>query len=136
MAAPASSLMQMQMQVGTLGVTAAWALVCLGVAHVVFGILKYRKALRDALVAGFVGGFAAPELRRTAFWFVIFGLPLLLAGHLAVRAAGRGDAEVLCIIGSHVLVTSLIGTAAFPRSPFPAALTVAAMLIVAGTTAW
>lgn len=134
MAAPPSTLMQMEG--GTLGWVASWALVCLGVAHLVFGVLKYRCALRDALAAGFVGGFAEPESRRTAFWFVIFGLPLLLAGHLAVRAAGRGDVEVLGIIGGYVSATSLVGSAAFPRSPFPAALTVAVMLIVSGTTSW
>lgn len=134
MAAPPSTLMHMD--VGTWGLVASWALVCLGVAHMVFGVLKYRRVLRDALAAGFVGGFAEPELRRTAFWFVIFGLPLLLAGHLAVRAAGRGDAEVLCIIGGYVLATALIGCAAFPKSPFPAALTVAVMLIVSGTASW
>lgn len=120
-------------QICVLGVAASWALVGLGVAHMAFGVLKYWGALRGALAAGFVGGFAEPELRRTAFWFVIFGLPLLLAGHLAVRAAGRGDAEVLDIIGSDVLATSVIGSAAFPKSPFPAALAVSVMLILSGT---
>lgn len=62
------------------GTASAWAPVGLGLAHIVFGLARYRGPLRDALAAGFVGQFAEPEPRRTAFWFVVFGLPLLLAG--------------------------------------------------------
>ena len=84
------------------------------------------------MVAGFVGRFSEPEPRRTAFWFVLFGLPLLLAGHLAVRAAGRADNDLLGLVGGYVFATSLIGVAAFPRSPFPASLIVSVLLILAG----
>lgn len=99
-----------------------------------YGIVKYKAPLRDALAAGFVGRFAepAPEMRRTAFWFVILGLPLLLAGHVAVRAAGRADNDLLWLVGGYVFATSLIGVAAFPRSPFPASLIVSVLLILAG----
>jgi len=68
-------------------------------------------ARHGELAGGFIGGFVETELRRTAFWFVTSSLPLGLAGHLAVRAAGQGDAKVLGIIGSHVLATSVIGSA-------------------------
>ena len=115
-----------------LAVVSSWALVTLGVAHIAFGIVKYRAPLRDAVVAGFVGRFSEPEPRRTAFWFVLFGLPLLLAGHVAVRAAGRADNDLLGLVGGYVFATSLIGVAAFPRSPFPASLIVSVLLILAG----
>lgn len=115
-----------------LATVSSWALLALGAAHVVVGAVKYRRPLADAVAAGFVNGFAAPDLRRTAFWFVMFGLPLLLAGHLAVRAAGAADLATLRLIGGHVFATALIGTAAFPRSPFPVALVVALLLCLAG----
>ena len=114
-----------------LSTIAAWALVVLGVAHIGFGVIRFEEPLREAVAAGFVGGFAAPEIRRTAFWFVLFGLPLLLAGHVAVRAAARADRGLLRIIGGYVLATSLVGVAAFPRSPFPASLVVSMMLVLA-----
>jgi hypothetical protein len=130
MTPPAPALIQLTSSL--LGVASSWALVTLGVAHIGFGIVKYRAPLRDGVVAGFVGRFSEPEMRRTAFWFVLFGLPLLLAGHLAVRAAGRADNDLLGLVGGYVFATSLIGVAAFPRSPFPASLIVSVLLILAG----
>lgn len=115
-----------------LATVSSWALVALGVAHIAFGVCKYRVPLREAVAAGFVGRFDAPDLRRTAFWFVMFGLPLLLAGHVAVRAAGSGDLALLRLVGAYVMAASVIGTAAFPRSPFPVSLLVAALLVLAG----
>jgi len=115
-----------------LALASAWALVALGVAHIAFGMVKYRTPLRDALKAGFIAQFSAPESRRIAFWFVLFGFPLLLAGHLAVHAAVRGDLETLGLVAGHVMVISLIGVAAFPRSPFAVSLAVSALLMLAG----
>lgn len=115
-----------------LAATSAWSLVALGVAHLVFGVAKYKAPLRDALKSGLVDAFSALESRRTAFWFVLFGLPLLLAGHIAVRATDRGDLELLSLVGGYVLAISTIGVAAFPRSPFPASLAVSILLILAG----
>ena len=100
----------------------AWALVALGVAHIAFGIVKFKSPLREAISSGFVGKFSTPEIRRTAFWFVLFGIPLTLAGHVAVLAVGNADLALLRIIGAYVFAASLIGVAAFPKSPFPASL--------------
>ena len=110
----------------------AWALVALGVAHIAFGVVKFKAPLREAVSSGFVGRFSAPEIRRTAFWFVLFGIPLTLSGHVAVLAAGNADLALLRIIGAYVFAASLIGVAAFPKSPFPAALVVSFLLVLAG----
>lgn len=115
-----------------LAASSSWALVALGVAHTSFGIVKYRTPLCQAIRSGFVDQFAVPELRRTAFWFVMFGLPLLLAGHIAVRAAGSADHGLLRLIGGYVFATSIIGMAAFPRSPFQVSMIVSALLVLAG----
>ena len=122
----------LQMSSTLLSSIASWALVALGLAHIAFGIVKFKAPLREAASSGFVGKFSAPELRRTAFWFVMFGLPLTLAGHIAVRAAGSADLALLRIIGGYVFAASIIGVAAFPRSPFPASLVVSVLLVLAG----
>lgn len=127
-AAPTTILMSSSL----LGTVSSWALVALGVAHIAFGINKYKAPLREAITSGFVGRFAATQSRRTAFWFVIFGIPLVLAGHVAVRAVGRGDLALLGLVGGYVLATSLIGVLAFPRSPFLGSLVISVMLILAG----
>ena len=110
----------------------SWALVTLGLAHVGFGIIKFKAPLIEAISSGFVGKFSVPEVRRTAFWFVMFGVPLILAGHIAVRASASGDLSLLGIIGSYVFATSLVGIAAFPKSPFPASVLVSVFLVLAG----
>ena len=110
----------------------AWALVALGLAHISFGVIKFQAPLLQAVSSGFVGMFSTPEISRTAFWFVLFGLPLVLAGHVAVRAARIGDLVLLKIIGGYVFVASLLGVAAFPASPFWASLVVSALLVASG----
>ena len=115
-----------------LATVSSWALFALGATHIVFGVIKFREPLSQAVASGFVGKFAAPELRRTAFWFVMFGLPLLLVGHVAVRAAGGGDLALLGLIGAYVFAISLIGVAAFPKSPLPVSLVISVLLLLAG----
>jgi Family of unknown function (DUF6463) len=120
------------MQSTLLSSISAWALVALGVAHIAFGFVKFKAPLREAVSSGFVGRFSAPEIRRTAFWFVLFGVPLTLAGHVAVLASGNADLALLKVIGSYVFAASLVGVAAFPKSPFPASLVVSFLLVLAG----
>ena len=107
----------------------AWALFALGIAHIVFGVVKFRGPLRDALAAGFIGQFYAPEVRRTAFWFVLLGPALVLAGHVAVHAVAVGDVWLLRTLGWYVLAMTVVGFAAIPKSPFPAGLAVSLGLL-------
>lgn len=120
------------MQSTYLSIIAAWALLFLGIAHLLFAFVKFRKPLLEATRAGFIGQFAQTETRRTAFWFAIFGVPLVLAGHTAIHAIENGDLALVRIIGYYVLFASCIGVAAFPKSPFPVSLAVAMMLLGAG----
>ena len=112
--------------------TVARLLFVLGIAHVAVGLIKFRGPLREAVAAGFVGEFHAPEVRHTAFWFTLFGLPLMLAGQVAVHAADVGDLGQLKVVGGYVLVTALIGVVAIPRSPFWVPLALSPLLIAAG----
>ncbi len=112
--------------------TVAWLLVVLGMGHIAYGLRTYGAPLRAAWAAGYIGQFAATEERRTAFWFMIFGPLLVLAGHAALHAAAVGDMALLSILGGYLLLTGVLGAAAFPKSPFWAALAAGPLLIAAG----
>lgn len=110
----------------------AWALFLLGIVHIVFGITGFKVPLADAISAGFVGQFKEPEIRRTAFWFIMCGPLLMLAGHLAIRAVALGDRAILKVIGIYGLTSSAIGLAAFPRSPLWIMFVLSLLLVTAG----
>lgn len=112
--------------------TVAWFMVVLGLGHIAYGLRKYRAPLRAAWGGGYIGQFAATDERRTAFWFLIFGPLLLLAGHTALHAAATADLALLKIVGSYLLLTGVLGAAAFPKSPFWAALPAGPLLIATG----
>ena len=111
---------------------AAWFMFFLGIAHIIFGLVKFKSPLADAVAAGFIGKFMLPEARRTAFWFLIFGPLLMLVGHVAIHAVAEGDLALLRILGIYGLITSVLGAAAFPKSPFWVPLLVSPILIAAG----
>ena len=110
----------------------AWLLFFLGLVHIGFGLVKFKEPLSEAIAAGFIGKFKETEIRRTAFWFVIFGPLLMLAGHAAIHAVSIGDLEFLKIIGAYALLISVVGVAAFPKSPFLVTLVASTLLIAAG----
>jgi hypothetical protein len=110
----------------------AWSLFVLGAGHVGYGLFKFRAPLLAAVSAGYVNQFRAPEVRRTAFWFVIFGPLLMLAGHTAIHAVSTAALPLLKIVGWYLLAVSVIGVAALPKSPFLAGLVLSPLLIAAG----
>jgi Family of unknown function (DUF6463) len=113
-------------------VVAGWILVALGVGHTVFGLVRFKKPLAEVIHAGFVGQFAGYPDRLSAFWFMIFGPWLVMAGHIAIHAANAADRELLKIIGFYLLAISAVGSLAQPTSPFWAGLVSALILIGAG----
>lgn len=109
--------------------TVAWLLFVLGAAHIAHGAIKFKTPLTDAVRAGFVGRFGMPEARRTAFWFVMFGPLLMLAGHVSIHAAAAGDVQLVRIVGAYLLGLTIVGVLALPKSPFLAGLAVAILLL-------
>lgn len=109
----------------------AWTLFALGLAHIVFGLLRFRQPLLGALQDGFFGQFSMPE-RRAAFWFLLAGPLLMLMGQMAVQAVDKGQLDLLRLIGFYLLPASVIGVAAFPASPLWALLLLSALLIAVG----
>ncbi len=110
----------------------AWFMFLLGVVHIIFGLVRFKGPVLDAVSAGFVGKFMAPEVRRTAFWFLIFGPLLMLAGHVAIYAVSHSDPGLLKLLGLYAFAVAVLGVAAFPKSPFWAPLMASPVLIAAG----
>ncbi len=113
----------------------AWTTFVLGIVHIVFGILKFKLPLAEAVSAGFFDQFREHDARRAAFWFLMCGPFLMLMGHIAIRAVASGDPAVLKIIGLYALAASVVGIAAFPMSPLWSLLVLSLLLIAAGN-AW
>ncbi|MEO8383818.1 MAG: DUF6463 family protein [Betaproteobacteria bacterium] len=109
-----------------------WTLFALGVGHVLYGCVKFRAPLKAAVASGFVGKFSTPEVRRTAFWFVMFGPMLMLAGQVVIHAAAIGDTHLVRLVGAYGFGVSVVGVCAFPKSPFLASLAISAMLLALG----
>ncbi|MDR2155768.1 MAG: DUF6463 family protein [Burkholderiaceae bacterium] len=112
--------------------TFAWLLFALGIGHIGYAFMKFGKPLLEGISAGVTGQFGAPEVRRTAFWFVMFGPLLMLAGQVAVHAATAGDMGLYRLVGLYLLVVSFIGTIAIPKSPFLAVLLISSLIVAAG----
>lgn len=107
----------------------AWTVLLLGVAHLVFGLIRFRQPLAGAWADGFIGHFTRPEIRRTAFWFLASGPLLVLIGHLAVRAVDRGDRGLLGIVGAYLSAAGALGVACFPASPLWALVVLGPLLM-------
>ena len=111
---------------------AAWALFSLGFIHILFGFVKFRKPLASAISGGFVNQFK--EINAyAAFWFLMTGPPLILSGHLSVRALAANDLNTVMVIGCYNFIFAVLGIIAFPKSPFWAPAFVSALLIATGT---
>ena len=82
-----------------MNITLAWLLFALGIGHIGYAVIKFRSPLLDGVLAGCVGQFSSPEVRRTAFWFTLFGPLLMLAGQVAVHAASIGDMGLYRLVG-------------------------------------
>ena len=112
--------------------TLPWTLFALGIGHIAYGCIRFRTPLLDAIRCGIVGKFGTPEVRRSAFWFVMFGPLLMLAGQVTVHAASIGDVRLIRLVGGYLLAVSVVGVAAFPKSPFLAGLVISALLLALG----
>lgn len=92
----------------------------IGVAHGAIGAVLYRDALgaigRDKVVA------TVPDHgdRATAFWFMMAAPAMWVGGRLLCSAEESGDLPAQRTAGTVLALTGLTGTAAMPKSGFPA----------------
>jgi hypothetical protein len=110
----------------------AWTTFVLGLVHIVFGIVKFKLPLAEAVSAGFFDQFREHDARRAAFWFLMCCPLLMLMGHIAIRGVAAGDLSLLTLIGTYAFFASLVGIAAFPMSPLWSLLLLSLLLIAAG----
>lgn len=96
----------------------SWFLVVFAILHLLVGVIRFRPAFVEAVKSGFVGQFSTLELRKTAFWFMISGLLVMLIGHLGIQAASQGDLRFFKTTGIYLFVVSMLGISAVPKSPF------------------
>ncbi|MDQ1921614.1 DUF6463 family protein [Massilia pseudoviolaceinigra] len=111
---------------------AAAALLALGLLHILFGLARFHPALTAALHEGLVNRFGTDDERRLAFWFIAFGPPITLCGHLALRAAAANDLATLGLIGLYGCAIGVAGIVAFPQSPLWGLLAVSIVLVAIG----
>jgi hypothetical protein len=112
--------------------TLPWALFVLGIGHIVYGLIKFRAPLARAVASGFIGKFGVSDERRCAFWFIMFGPLLMLAGQVAVHAASVGDAYLIRVIGAYLVGICVVGVLALPKSPFLLSLVISSLLLALG----
>jgi uncharacterized membrane protein HdeD (DUF308 family) len=110
----------------------AWAILILGFIHVVFGVIRFKVPIAEAWAAGFIGQFMMPEIRRTTFWFIMYGPLLMLVGHFAIHAVEISDLKLLKLIGVYMLASSVVGVFSFPVSGFLVTLLLSLLLLAAG----
>lgn len=111
---------------------AAWFLLVLGIAHVCFGIVRFEIPIRAAIAEGFVGRFMESDTRRLAFWFMLAGPMLALAGQIALHAIRIGDLGLIRLIGIYLAAIAVVGVLAFPTSPLWILFLPAPIFIAAG----
>jgi len=102
------------------------------VGHIAYAFVKFRGPLLEGISAGVVGQFGTPEVRRTAFWFTMFGPLLMLAGQVALHASASGDLRLFGLVGAYMLAVSLVGVLALPKSPFWVCLLISSLIVAAG----
>jgi uncharacterized membrane protein HdeD (DUF308 family) len=111
---------------------AAWFLLVLGIAHIFFGIVRFEVPVRAAVAEGFVGKFGDSDTRRLAFWFILAGPMLMLAGQIALHAIDIGDLRLIRLIGIYLAAIAIVGVMAFPKSPLWILFLPAPIFIAAG----
>ena len=113
-------------------VAAAWVLLALGIGHILYGLVWFRKPFSEAFSEGFVNKFKSNESRRSAFWFTIFGPLLTMCGHISINAANASDTGLFLIIGYYMPIISFVGILALPKSPLWIALILSLIFIAVG----
>lgn len=92
----------------------------IGVTHGAIGAVLYRDALGDIGRAKVVGTVPDHGERATAFWFMMASPAMWVGGLLLRSAEDSGDLPAQRVAGTVLALTGLAGTAAMPKSGFPA----------------
>lgn len=102
--------MPMRKHVGTM-------LLATGVLHTAVGLLVYRQPVLDIVGAGRWMSVTGDRGREAAFWFLLFGVVLMMFGQF-VRWALRHAGTLPASLGWSLLALGLLGVAFMPDSGF------------------
>jgi hypothetical protein len=103
------------------------ALMAVGAGHAAWGLVAYRKPLREIARAGYVDSVGdgifqrahADDARAAAFWFMMAGPLASLLGWFGHHASESGDVAALKVGGAAAVALGVVGVTAIPRSGFP-----------------
>jgi hypothetical protein len=96
----------------------AWALVALGVLHLVLGVVWFWEVWLRVAHDGFFDAIDPWMDRNAAFWFTYQALPLLLVGVLCLRLLRDTGRPLPRSIGWWLLGFGALGTFFMPASGF------------------
>jgi hypothetical protein len=99
-----------------------------GVGHASWGLIAYRSAISKIARAGYIDSVGdglfrtahSRDERAAAFWFMAVAPLLVLAGYLGEAAIRSHDRRAVAAAGFVMTLMGTAGTAAIPRSGFPA----------------
>ena len=106
-------------------------LAVIGALHVGLGLAvagSLRGAVASGRVVNPVESFANSSI-SLEFWFLMFGLPLLILGHLAAWVERRFECRLPAFVGWELLGVSALGVVLDPDSGFWLLLVVALMIL-------
>ena len=105
-----------------------YGLMAIAILHEVVGLFFYTDALNDILQAGFFNTINPPYWERdAAFWFLMFGVTLLLMGWVAQwMQDNTGTIPRFFSIG--LLLMCIVGVMMMPASGFWLAIPIAIMM--------
>jgi Family of unknown function (DUF6463) len=87
------------------------------VIHGAFGAWVFREPLLHIAQIGWLGGVARDALLSAVTWFMLFSLPMMVAG-LAIHALERQGAALPRSLAWWLLGTAALGVALMPASGF------------------
>jgi hypothetical protein len=98
----------------------------IAVGHTLWGLVAYRKPLREIARAGFVDSVGdgifqrahADDGRAAAFWFMMAGPLVGILGYCAEAASRAGDTSTLKATGRAAVALGAVGALVIPRSGF------------------
>jgi hypothetical protein len=87
----------------------------IGVLHTLVGLAIFRSTLADLAAEGFVNSLRGHPVRELAFWFLFFGLVVLLLGALVDWCEQR-DVPLPAFLGLGRLVLAVVCVTFIPVS--------------------
>ena len=92
-------------------------LIVVAFIHTIFGLLVFHSPLRQIAHTGWWGGIERDPMLSAVTWFMLFGLPLLVAG-IALHAVERAHVAMPVSIAWWLLAGAAVGVALMPLSGF------------------